>query len=248
MAGTHDKLHDSAAAYLLGALPDLEQQAFERHVMACAACREEVERLRPAVEALPRSVTPLNPPEALKGRIMSAVADDEAAARAREGLGAPRESPLRRAGVAVQSAFRRARPVAAWASAAFLLAVGVAAGYAASEIGVPEERRVSAFVDEERLAQASGTLIVSEDEERAHLSVHGLPALPADDSNEIYQLWLVRGSEVIPSSLLSVGGDGSGVATVTSGIEDADAVWVTREPAGGARTPSEEPLMRINLG
>ncbi|HEV2062784.1 MAG TPA: anti-sigma factor, partial [Solirubrobacteraceae bacterium] len=148
---------------------------------------------------------------------------------------------------AVGGTFRRARPAVAWASAASLLAVGIAVGYAAHDVGDLGERRVSALVDEERLAEGSGTLIVSEEEKRAVLSVHGMPALPASDSNEIYQLWLVRGSEVIPSSLLSVGEDGSGTAAITSGVEDVDAVWVTREPAGGARAPSEPPVMRVSL-
>nr|MBA2255587.1 zf-HC2 domain-containing protein [Thermoleophilaceae bacterium] len=47
----HDRYADSVAAHLLGALPELEEQALARHVMGCASCRDEVERLRAAVDA-----------------------------------------------------------------------------------------------------------------------------------------------------------------------------------------------------
>jgi hypothetical protein len=62
------------------------------------------------------------------------------------------------------------------------------------------------------------------------------------------ELWVVRGEEVIPSSLMTVARDGSGTTAIPEGVDDADAVLVTRERIGGARAPSEEPVMRIELG
>lgn len=242
MAG-HEQFKDSASPYLLGALPELEVKAFERHVMACDACRDQVERLRFAVEALPRSVTPMNAPASLRRGIMDVVAADVAA---REGP-KPGESLVRRVRRGLEAVTHRFRPAVAWGSAALLLFTGVAAGVALDEIGGPDDQRIAALVNEEKFAEGSGTLIVPEGRDRAILSVHGLPTLPAEDSNEVYQLWLVRGSEVIPSSLLSVGEDGSGSAAIPSGVEDVDAVWVSREPAGGARVPSDPVVMRVNL-
>ena len=64
---------DDVGAYLLGALNDLERQAFERHLRGCDECREELERLRPAAEALPGSVKQLEPPPGLKKRLMAEV-------------------------------------------------------------------------------------------------------------------------------------------------------------------------------
>ena len=61
----------------------LEREAFESHLAGCARCREEVERLRPAAEALPRSVTPLGPPPSLKASLMEEV-EGEARERARQ--------------------------------------------------------------------------------------------------------------------------------------------------------------------
>jgi len=52
----HVRHQDDVGAYLLGALNDLERQAFERHLRGCRECQEEVARLRPAADALPGSV------------------------------------------------------------------------------------------------------------------------------------------------------------------------------------------------
>jgi len=244
----HDRYADSVAAHLLGALPELEEQALARHVMGCASCRDEVERLRAAVDALPRSVTPLNPPRHLRRSIMGAVAAEAAGAGAEPrptGLTRVRER-IRSAGVAP-----RLRPVAAWAGAALVLAAGVVAGYGADELSggdPPPDRRVAATVDESRLAEGSGALLLPGDGGPAVLSVQGVPTLPDADTNEIYQLWLVRGNERIPAALLSVGADGSGTATIPQGIDDADAVWVTRERPGGSRAPTERPVMSVSLG
>jgi anti-sigma factor RsiW len=69
----HGRHHDDVGAYLLGALNELERQAFERHLRDCDECREEIERLRPAAEALPGSVDQMAPPPGLKKRLMAEV-------------------------------------------------------------------------------------------------------------------------------------------------------------------------------
>lgn len=124
------------------------------------------------------------------------------------------------------------------------MAVGLGAGQLLGEDG---ETRIAAEVDEQRLVQGSGTLLMSEDEDRATLSVHGLPTLPDEETNEVYQAWVVRGNEVIPSSVFSVDSEGAGAATLPEGVENADAVWVTREAAGGSLAPSERPVMSVDL-
>ena len=72
----HARYQDDIGAYLLGALNDLERQAFERHLSGCSECRDELERLRPAAEALPGSVVQLDPPPGLKQRLMAEVEGD----------------------------------------------------------------------------------------------------------------------------------------------------------------------------
>lgn len=241
----HERYAESTGAYLLGALPELEATAFERHVMACADCRDELERLRVAAESLSRSVKPLNPPASLKRSLMDAV--EERAPERRES----RYAALRRRLV---SHTPGVRPRLAVASAALLLLLGALGGAAAAELlgGGGDGQELAATVDESRLAEGSGSLLVpSSDAEDARpvLSVHGLPPLPSNgDTENVYQLWLVRQNEVIPSSVFSVSADGSGTAAIPNRLDDVDAVWVTRERAGGARAPSEQPVMRFSVG
>ena len=91
----------------------------------------------------------------------------------------------------------------------------------------------------------SGSLLVpGEASEGAILRVNGMPTLDRDST---YQVWVQRGGETISESLFSVGADGAGAAAVSEDLEDADAVMVTREPAGGSRAPSEEPILTVPL-
>lgn len=242
----HQAQEENVGAYVLGALTDVEVRAFERHLEECPVCRDEVERLLPAVEALPRSVPPVSPPPSLKASLMAAVEADVAR---REG---PRSrSPL--AGVrewlaGVGEGVRGMRPAMAWVSVALVLVVGVLGGYAATELGSGTEdssKTLAAKVDKGRMPLASGSLVVPGKEDKgAILRVHGMPSL---ERNGVYQVWLKRGEEVVSQSLFTVGNDGNGAAAISEDLSGAEAVLVTRERAGGARAPSEEPVLSVAL-
>jgi anti-sigma-K factor RskA len=245
---THAGYEENVGAYLLGALPELERQAFERHIERCGDCRSEVERLRPAVEALPRAATPLTPPPRLKTALMQVV-EREAGARAlpaSEEAPAPPRRPARRARLTGLLTPRpRLRPTAAWATAGLLLAVGAAAGFAlAEELGDGGSQRLTAQVDERRLPRASARLVVAEDGRTAVLQTNAMPVLK---KGSVYQVWLQRDGEVIPQSLFQVGPGGQGAGAVTDALEGAAAVMVTREPAGGSRAPTEKPVLAVEL-
>ncbi len=223
--------HDNSSAYLVGALNDLERQAFERHLMSCEECQQELERLRPAVDVLSRDVEPLAPPPALKGGLM-AVVEREAAQRraeARAASGAP--APLQ----------RWRRPVLAAAAAATLALAGIA-GYGLGLSNDDEPESIAAQVDRSRLAGASGRLVVGDTGSVLRLS--GLPDLPAERA---YAVWVARGGEVTPVALVAPTGGGTASAGIDGDLEGADAVLVTREPARDVRAPSEEPVIAVPL-
>jgi len=251
----HDIHADDPAPYVLGALTEAEVRRFESHVTDCAVCRDEVDRLRPAANALPRSVEPVEPPAGLKLALMAVV---EADVRERDGGASPTvaAAPQGRPGALARMRKRLStaggltgggRPALAWASACFVLFVGVLAGYAATQLTIEEERgrTVAAKVDRERLPSASGSLVVPASlRDGGVLRVQGLPAL---DNDSVYQVWVRRGGEMISQSLFSVGQNGAGAAAVADDLEDADAVSVTREDIGGAKAPSENPVLTVPL-
>jgi hypothetical protein len=234
----HERHRDEVGAYLLDALPEPERQAFERHLQDCAACREEVERLRPAADALPRSVEPLAPPPRLKASLMEAVRAEAATApvprRTRPSL---RE---RLGGIG------SLRPTLAWASASFLLAVGLLTGYGVSELlSGDATRTVAASADRARAPGAAGTLSMAGDgEDGAILRVQGLRD---PGRGRVFQAWIERDGVVVPEPTFEVGPGGSGAVAVPEDMRGARAVMVTREPRGGSRKPSESPILTVRL-
>jgi anti-sigma-K factor RskA len=236
----HTRYDDTAAPYLLGALTDLERQAFERHLAGCAACREDVERMRPAAEALPRSVTPLEAPPRIKAALMEIV-DREASEQ-----DAVERPSLRDRVRGLVPSLGGMRPAAAWVSASFLLAVGLLTGFGVSRVvSGDESRTITASADRSRVPEASGSLRIEDDgEEGAVLRVYGLPS-PGRD--RVYQAWVERDGEIVPQSTFDVSRNGSATPAVTENLSDADQVMVTREARGGARAPSEEPVLRVRL-
>jgi anti-sigma-K factor RskA len=241
----HDRWQDSAAAYVLGALPEDERNGYEAHLAGCAVCREEVEQLAPAAEALPASVEPMAPPPELKSRIMAEV-EREAVLLAAAGPAADRAAaepaPRRRR----RERFGWARPrlaLAPVAAAAAVLVVGVAIGFGIAGLG-DSGRTVTAQVDAAR-APGAGAQIEVEDG-AATLTAHGLPAPP---SGRVYQVWLKRpGRAPEPTSaLFSPSRDGTATATVPGSLDGIDQVLVTDEPMGGSRMPTREPLVVASL-
>ena len=172
----HTSYREEIGAYLLGALTDLERQAFERHMADCAECRDEIEQLRPAADALPRSVEQVEPPASLKTSLMEIVERE-----AREAAGGEGEQTRRR---------RRPGPVLpARAPAAALAAACLRGGRArcsaswpasASPSSAATTARARSWPRSTRAAsrRRRGNLQVEGDgEDGAILRVHGMPDL-----------------------------------------------------------------------
>jgi anti-sigma-K factor RskA len=222
MAGEHERFEQDVGAYLLGALPALEAEVFERHLMRCETCQRELAELRPAAEALPRSVEQFDPPPTLKASLMEVVESEAKPVAAP----APRQRRSWFAGL-------RLRPALALAGIALLL--GVIGGIAIS--GEDEAREVTAQVDRTRLPGGAAQLDI--DGDAATLRVSGLPMAPR---GEVYEVWIERDGEVRPAgALFDVGRDGHGSTAVS--VDGVDRVMVTRERAGGSATPTETPVI-----
>ncbi len=67
----HDRLHESAGLYVLGALEPNERAEFERHLQSCDECTAEVRSLGGVVAALPHGVPLVDPPASLRSRVMA---------------------------------------------------------------------------------------------------------------------------------------------------------------------------------
>jgi anti-sigma-K factor RskA len=224
----HPRYRDDIGAYLLGALTELERQAFERHMAGCSECQEELERLRPAADALPGSVEQVQPPARLKASLMEVVEREAEAEREAEveRRPAPSRRPRRR--------FLRPAFVAAG------LLIALAIGVTVSQLGGDEARTVTARVDP-AMPQAGGSLRIEGDD--ATLLLHDMPEL---GSTRVYQVWLQHGDRMVPARTFEVGRSGAGRVELPD-VSDAKGVFVTREPRGGAQVPSENPIVSVPL-
>ena len=78
---THEEAVELAAPFVLNALEPDEEEAVREHLRACPLPHEEFAELGSVVPALAETVEPVEPPAALKGRILAAAADDLRRAR-----------------------------------------------------------------------------------------------------------------------------------------------------------------------
>lgn len=228
----HTRWTDTAGAYVLGAMPVAEREAFEEHLATCGICREEVDELRPAAEALPMASPLMTPPAELKDRIMAEV-EREAELLGAAGAGAdrPERTERRRRGSWLTG--WRLAPVAA-----ALLIAGVLVGTALSG---PESRTIAADVD---AAGASAEIRIEGDS--AKLVAQDLPAPP---EGRVYEVWLMPEGSDTPEPtdvLFEPRGDGSAEAAIPS-VDGVRQVLVTDEPRGGGDEPSGELLLSAEL-
>jgi hypothetical protein len=203
----------------------------------CPACIEEIASLHVAVAALPASVTPAQPPPALKGRVMAEV-EREAALLAAAGAPADRPPPVRRArrtwpwrrlvaGVAVAGA--------AAATVAVLVPGGGGGGGGTFPATLDRAQVAAGARGELRVRRETATLVVS--------------GLRAPQAGRVYQVWVQRpGRRPAPTNALFVPrADGSASTAVPGTLEHGDAVMVTSEPRGGSEVPTRAPVLAARL-
>ncbi len=228
-AAGHERFEGDLAAWALGALEPGEAKEFERHLARCEQCRTDLNWLRPAVDALPASVTQIAPPPRLRGELLAAVRTDARRAKRDRGGGSLFSRPR----------FRIPRPALAALGAAALVGAGVA-GYAlrgdSGEKMVPVQASGAA-------AGASAELVV--DGDVATLHARQMPALRG---NQVFQAWLVEPGKRKPDpSTVFVRERGGAASATLDGVEGADRVMVTREPRGGSSHPTGAPLLTAAL-
>jgi anti-sigma factor RsiW len=229
----HERHQDDVGAYLLGALEPAEQASFEGHLAGCAECRAEVERLRVAADALPRSVEPFVPPPSLKRSLMEAIREDVK----------PERRPLAER-LGLSRLLAGGRPALAMGFAVIALIVGIGVG---TQVGGGDDghKVIAGVVDRSRVPEATATITVPKgDGGPAQLRVTGMPQ---PKPGQVYEIWLKRGDQLQPGPLFNTDANGNGAGAIPDDLEGVSAVLVTREPTGGAKTPSEAPIISARL-
>ena len=122
----------------------------------------------------------------------------------------------------------------------------MAAGLTGWALGAedPDRRKVVGVVDRDRLPGARAELTVAPGDEEAVLHLTGLPDL---GSRRTYEMWTERDGKLVPASLFNPTPSGVATSGIAGDLQDVEAVYVTRERAGGALKPSEPPVVSVPI-
>jgi anti-sigma-K factor RskA len=261
---SHDDLRELSGGYALGALSDADRRLFEAHLATCGECTDEVRALAVVVSGLAQAVPQVDPPAALRARVIDAAT-------------AAGQSP---AALPTSSTGRTVRLFAILSAAAAIAAIALGL-YAVSL-----QQRIHALEEELRLASARAAQMnqqlvqfrVASDRSqqiRAILSAPDLrridlagqkaapgafgrafwsptqglavafDKLPATSTDRVYQLWVIPpGGTPISAALLDLQADGTAIALGTPGTSArVRTVAVTLEPAGGVPAPTGDMIV-----
>jgi hypothetical protein len=257
-------LHTLVGAYVMDAVPEAERARFERHLLSCEQCQQDVRGLREAAARL-ASAAAVPPRPELREQTM------QAAARMRQqpplvsqhrqvsaGARWPRALrwPLRPAGDG-------ARP---WLARVALTAVVVVLAITATVFGLhvssmqgrlsAAEQRDTAIAtvlgahDAVRLTAkvttgGTATVVMSHRARALVFIASGLTRLP---TAQAYELWLMSPAGDTPAGMLPPARRGMSGPMVVNRLGPGEQLAMTIEPASGARQPTSAPVVLVILG
>ena len=248
-------IRDLVAAYVVGSVTPLERELAESHLATCAACRRLEADLREVERLLPSLAPELDPPPALKARLMNAVRTAPRGAlpdATVPGPSARSVSPTQPVHTAQRSADRARHGVSptrwrfservaalALAAAVVFLAVGVWAWRVWGGHGLPPVPTTEVAIAGTPMQPAiHGSLRYFATGNRIVLDVHGLKPIP---SGRVYELWLIRGHYRVVKDVGTFRPSSDGTASFTTTSADVSTytlTCLTIEQAQGARRPT----------
>jgi Anti-sigma-K factor rskA len=227
--------HPDMAGWVLDTLDHDDAASFAAHLHECADCRAAVAELKPVARAMAQAAPALEPPADLGARTVVAVQQAAAAETAERKAG-------RRAKVV---RFPRWRRPGLLATAAVAATAAIAAAIVVTVPGSkPAQTAHGVTVAQFRLHSPAGGPAGGEaigtDHGAAgwsfHLSVHGLPMLPA---NQFYECWYVTnpaGHPKVSGGTFTLGPSDAGTFTMRSAADPHNfkIMWITKRRIGEA--------------
>jgi hypothetical protein len=239
-ANEHDRRLEEVAAFALGALDAAQIDDFREHLKGCKRCQDELHWLAPAVRGLPETVEQQTPPPALKVRLMEEVRAD-VAAEAKPAGEERREPATSRKGFrewlgGLDIGGLTWKPLAGMAAVVLIVAAGV--GYLVGNGGGSNVHTIE-------VQQPNGIVAKVVDEDgQGELRLTGVEKLP---KGKVLEAWVARGEAVEPVKMLFRPDEEGNATTQIDDLKGVDVVMVTREPAGGTRTPTTKPFVEVPL-
>lgn len=241
MSPMDDKSFDDLKdAYALGAVSDEERAMVEAYLSLHPERQTEIDDLTGTTGLLALAPPEHEPPADLRRRVMQVVEAESVRPRA-----------ARRSTSSWFGRLWDLRNVALGAAA--LLVVGLLSWNVLLQENVQdlrgqiEEARTADRAQQTREIALGGTWaeqgaraeVTALKDDRAILVVENMPSVPSDRTG---QVWVIHNDNPEPSGLLEPSGNMAATA-ITIPLEDADAIAVTVEPAGGSDAPTSDPVL-----
>jgi anti-sigma-K factor RskA len=260
----HAAQRDAAGLYALGALAGADRDAFEAHLATCEECAAEVRSLGAVVHALPYAAPQVDPPAALRARVLAAAGDPNSSSR---GTAAVTPMP------AGSSSFAAPGWLAAAALVLLTLGLGAYTVNVRQRVGGLETQLGEALArldrSEQQLAEAvraseraQSRLAVLTAPDLRQVSLAGQPAAPraagralwsrtngllfaANDlpplpAGRIYQVWFLTPGAPVSAGLVRPDANGRVTASfdTPAGTPEPTGVAVSIEPEAGVPAPT----------
>jgi anti-sigma-K factor RskA len=258
-AGQRDE-HTLAGAYAMDAISAKDRDRFERHLVGCEECAQEIASLRETTALLGAAAAePL--PAGLKERVMAAAAmtRQQPPADAAEAKPNARREPA----AAAKSLRSLARPgrlalAVGAAAAAAVLAVAVVFGVANGSMqkqldqAQTSSQQIAAVLTAQDAELTTGpvtgggtaTIVMSHARHALVFTAQGLRALPASRG---YELWLIGPDGTRSVGMLPAGRHGMTGPVVASGLRQGDHLALTDEPVVGSAHPTAPMMLDVDL-
>jgi Anti-sigma-K factor rskA, C-terminal/Anti-sigma-K factor RskA, N-terminal domain len=251
------ELHTLVGAYALDAVEDEDRPEFERHLLTCEQCRDDVRGLRETTARL-AAATAITPRPELRQSTMQATAvvrqlppvvpGDRAVLGPRRGRWLARRVIARPWLAGVAAGLTVVLAVAA-------VVLGLHAGAMQHRLAAQEQRDSAMTVvlgahDAVVLTAAvstggTATVVMSHQARALVFTAKGLARLPGAMA---YELWLAGPAGVTSAGMLPPGLRGMSGPMVVRGVAKGEQLELTAEPASGSRQPTSAPVVRVELG
>lgn len=241
-----EQVHTLIGAYALNAVDDNERALIDQHVTECESCAADLFELRATAARLADDAA-VEPPRQLRRKVMDEVRHTR--------QDPPPESASMVEEVLQPKQIRPWRRVLVTAAVAVVMALaGGAATFAIMNQQVDSQRSQAAQVEsvlsapdaqlERQKAEGGGivSVVSSATQNRAVVALSGLADLGTDDA---YQLWTVDANGANSAGVLQPGHNSA--TKLVSGINGAEVLGVTHEPAGGSSKPTLPMVAGVEL-
>ena len=249
MRSRRGALHTLVGAYVMDAVTGRDQADFERHLLSCEQCQDDVRGLREATAHLAAAAAVPPRPE-LREQTM------RAAERMRQLPPMVPGQPARHGvGVVAHSWLPRLVAGAATVLAVTAVVLGIHLSTMQAQLGALEHRdsAITAILGShdattltaEVRTGGTATVVMSHRARALVFTANGLTRLP---TSKVYELWLMGPGGATPAGMLPSGHHGMSGPVVVNRLAPGDRLGLTIEPSAGTGRPTSAPVVMVALG